>query len=127
MGVEVEGLDELIVSLTVADDVVMDLVERTVGRGNLNIKRDAARRISGYAHLPHLPRAIDYDVQRDGYTVTSECGPNNAKLQGGLGSIIEFGTLTSGPIPFMSPALDAEAPRFERALADAAVEAINGD
>lgn len=122
--IEVEGLDELIVALTVAADSVIDAVERVVGQGCNNIKKDAAARWRGYPHLPHLPRSVDYDVTREGDTVTGEVGPNKAKLQGGLGSIIERGTLTSGPIPAMSPAFDAEAPRFENALADIAVELI---
>jgi hypothetical protein len=124
MGLEFEGLDELIVALTVASDEIVDEVEKVVSKGCLNIKREAARRWSGYAHLPHLPRAVDYDVTRDGDTVTGEVGPNKAKLQGGLGAYIEFGTIHSGPIPAMMPAADAEAPRFERALADVAVELI---
>lgn len=124
MGLEFEGLDELIHVLTVAADEVVDEVEKVVGRGCLNIKREAARRWRGYAHLPHLPRSVNYDVTREGDTVTGEVGPDKAKLQGGLAPYIEYGTIHSGPIPAMGPATDAEAPRFERALADIAVGLI---
>jgi hypothetical protein len=126
VGVETEGLDELIVGLTVASDEVMPAVEKVIGQGLNNIKKDAARRIRGYPHLPHLPRAIDYDVVRDGFTVTGEVGPNRALLQGKLGWVPEYGTPTSAPHPYMSPAFDAEVPKTERYLGDVAVQLIEG-
>jgi hypothetical protein len=129
MGFEMTGATELIAVLTVAADEVMPAVENVVGKGCLNIKRQAAdiiRAVSHLGYLPHYPRSISYDVTRGGDLVTGEVGPDAAKLQGGLARILEYGTVNNAPIPHMSPALDAEAPRFERALADVAVDLLEG-
>jgi hypothetical protein len=48
----------------------------------------------------------------------AEVGPDKAKRQGALGNIIEFGTPKNAPIPGGLPALETEAPRFEKALGE---------
>jgi hypothetical protein len=129
MGFELVGAKELIADLTVAVEEVMPAVEKVVGQGCNNIKRDAAatiRAASSRGYLPHYPRSISYDVTRTVDTVTGEVGPDAGKLQGGLGRILELGTVNSAPIPHLFPALDAEAPRFERALGDLAVDLLGG-
>jgi hypothetical protein len=89
---KVTGLSDLIDDLDKAAAEVVEQAKKVVGRGCNNIKKDAKARITGYAHLPHYPRSIDYEVTADGTTVIGEVGPNSAKLQGGLGRVIELGT-----------------------------------
>lgn len=95
-----------------------------VARGALNIKRDAARRISGHPRLRALPSAITYDTFTSLRGPAAEIGPDHGRRQGQLGHVAEFGTPTSAPMPYMGPAGEAERPRFERALEDLAVKAI---
>jgi hypothetical protein len=126
VGAKVTGLSELSADLRKAAETVVEQAKKVVGAGCNNIKKDAKKRVSGYAHLPHYPRSIDYDVTAAATTVTGEVGPNREKLQGGLGRVIELGTQNNAPIPHLSPALDAELPAFERYAAELGYDLIAG-
>jgi hypothetical protein len=122
----VTGLSELSDDLRKAAATAVEQAKKVVGAGCNNIKKDAKKRVAGYAHLPHYPRSIDYEVTAAATTVTGEVGPNHAKLQGGLGRVIELGTVNNAPIPHLSPALDAEVPGFERYLGELGYDLIVG-
>lgn len=99
-------------------------VTAVVAKGALNIKQDAARRISGHPRFRRLPASIDYDLFQSLKGPSAEIGPNHAKPQGNLGAIPEYGTPTSAPFPYMAPAGDAEEPKFAKALEDLMVKAL---
>jgi hypothetical protein len=111
-------------AITKASAVAVKDTEAVVFRGAIQIKKDAARRISGHPRLKRLPYAIDFDMYRSLKGPAAEIGPNHAKPQGPLGNIPEYGTIHNSPMPFMRPAADAEQPRFERAMEDLAVKAL---
>jgi hypothetical protein len=121
----VTGLTELLGAFAKAEAEVQDKTERVVGFGCNAIKKDWKRRWTGYAHLPHLPRAISYDVDSAAGVVTGEVGPDRAMLQGGLGSYVEKGTPTSGPIPGGLPAHETEEPKFINAMGDMAEKLLD--
>lgn len=108
-----------------ASRVAVPDVTAVVAKGALNIKKDAARRISGHPRFRRLPAAIDYDLYSSLAGPAAEIGPNPNKPQGNLGHIPEDGTLTSAPMPYMGPAADAEEPRFAKALEDLALKALD--
>ena len=118
MGADTKDLEDWIADLDKADEELVPKVERVVGRGLFNIKRDWAARWTGYPHIPWLPKAINYDVTRHGDNVGGEVGPDKTKRQGPLGNIIEFGTENNAPIPGGLPAIAAEEPKLLNALAD---------
>lgn len=118
MNVRVEGGREVIAMLDEASRAAPAEVEKVVVKGSVNVKLDWRRRWSGHAHIPVLPYAISFDVTSEGGTVTSEIGPDQSKPQGSLAGIINDGSPTSSPLPGAQPALEAEAPRFEKALLD---------
>lgn len=118
MGADVKGLKAWRESLERADEELVPQTERVVGRGLFNVKRDWAARWTGYPHIVHLPRAINYDVTREGDNVGGEVGPDSQRRQAPLAHFIEFGGPHNAPIPGGLPALAAEEPKFERALAD---------
>lgn len=90
-------------------------VAKVVSKGALNIKRDWRKRATGIAHAPRYPRSINYDLS--GFT--AEIGPEDSpENQGFLGPILEFGGAHNGPRNDGGQALEAEAPRFEKALHD---------
>ncbi|MDP9145659.1 MAG: hypothetical protein M3N43_13385 [Actinomycetota bacterium] len=126
LDITVTGLRELLVDLAKAERI-QPAVRAVVQRGALNVKQDWARRWSGIAHAPALARAITYDTKETAGQVSAEIGPDKGRRQGALGNIIEFGTSKNAPIPGGMPALAAEGPRFEKALADVAEKALAGD
>lgn len=129
MGAKSQGLAELALDLGVAADTVVEQAKKVVGKGCLNIKKDAQRIVraaSTRGYLPHYPRAIGYDVTAHGTTITGNVGPDRNKLQGGLGRIIEYGTVNNAPIPHLNPALDAEFPRFVEYAEQLAMKLVMG-
>lgn len=126
--IEVTGLRELIVDLGEAVSGAPDKVAKVAGRGALNIKRDWQRRWSGHPHIAQLPGSISYDVTTSPFEVSAEIGPDKTRRpQAALAHIIELGSPTSAPIPGGLPALDAEAPKFEQALAELGEKLIMGE
>lgn len=110
-----------------AGDELHQEAKHVVEKGALNVKKDWRERWLGHSHIPELPWAVTYDIVADEETVISyEIGPDKAKPQGPLGNIIEFGTLNNAPIPGGMPALEAEEPRFTRAVADLGVQLLTG-
>ncbi|WBB73236.1 hypothetical protein O7602_26710 [Micromonospora sp. WMMD1128] len=112
------------------DQAVMDApdeVAKVVGKGALNIKKDAQARAKQIGqHVHRYPYMITYETRRHVNNITAEIGPEVGKGQGSLGDILENGSPTSAPHPHMLPAGQAEAPRFERALEDLAVRLLEG-
>jgi hypothetical protein len=115
MGAKVTGLEELSEDMRNAVKNSIPEAKKIVGKGSLNVKRDAQRivkAISKRGYLPHYPRSIGYTVTASGTLVSSEIGPEDSKPQGGLGPIIENGSVNNPPYPHLSPALDAEENTF---------------
>lgn len=130
MGAKSEGLKEFAADLNKAAGTVVGRAKKIVGRGSLNVKKQAQQIIRANSHrgyLPHYPRAISYDVKATGDSVTGEIGPDRAKLQGGLARLLEYGSRNNAPIPHLNPSLDAEVPRFEGYAAELGESLILGE
>lgn len=111
MGAKATGLEELSEDLQKAVKEAIPGAKKIAGKGAMNVKKEAQRIIrerSKRGYLPHYPKAISYDVTAAGGLVSAEIGPKSEKLQGGLGRILEYGTVNNSAIPHLSPALDAE-------------------
>lgn len=91
-----------------------------------NIKTDWRETWTGYAHLPHLPKAVTYDQLPGVSHVRFEIGPDLDKKQGGEGWNIEFGGLHNAPIPGGVPALQKEEPKLVAHLELIMEEALDG-
>lgn len=126
MGATVSGLDELREDLTKAHEEILDGARGVVAKGMLNIKKETKGRWSGLAHAPSLPRAVTYDTKVSGTVASGEVGPDKARRQGALGNLIEYGSVNNAPIPALNPALDAEEPRFTKALEDLGGDLLEG-
>lgn len=129
MGATATGLTELQADFRKAAESAVPDAKKVCGKGSLNIKREAQRIIkerSRRGYLPHYPRAITYEVKASGTVVSSEIGPEDGKLQGGLGKIIENGSINSSPIPHLSPALDAEENNFYSYMEDLGERLLEG-
>jgi hypothetical protein len=115
---QLDGFDEWMADLERAATEVTPEARKVVVKACVNVTKDWRRRWTGIPLLPHLPRAIGYDVTTIGTVITGEVGPDSAKLQGTIAPVIEYGSVNSAPHPGGLPALEAELPKFERALED---------
>jgi len=79
--------------------------------------RDEAR---GHAHFPHFPNSITFETKVARGALEAEIGPDKGRTQGALGNILYFGTSKNAPVLNINAPLDAEAPKFQKAVEDAA-------
>lgn len=129
MGATAHGLKELHDDFEKAAREAVPSAKKIVGQGCNNIKKDAQRIIRGASHrgyLPHYPRSITYEVTASGALVSGEIGPESAKLQGGLGRLLENGSINNAPIPHLAPALDLEEHRFYSHMEDLGEKLLEG-
>jgi hypothetical protein len=94
-----------------------------VERGALNVKTTARGLAPSGPHTPAYASSITYTMKISGSQVAAEIGPE-PRGQGNLGNIFEYGTSTQGPQSHLAPALEQEAPRFERFMAQLADGAL---
>jgi hypothetical protein len=88
-------------------------VKAVVTKGALNVKQDWQQRATGIEHAPRYPRSISYDVKG----LTAQIGPeDSAENQGFLGHILEHGGAHNAPRNDGGQALDAEEPKFVKAI-----------
>ena len=124
MDVVVTGLRELIAGLGKGAVKALPESRKVVERGSMNIKKDWRQRWTGHPHIKRLPFAVTYDIFGEIGGWRGQIGPDKTKPQGPLGNVIEFGTENNAPIPGGLPALEAEAPKFEKALQDLGVQLL---
>jgi hypothetical protein len=87
--------------------------EQITERAALNVKRGAQDRVQALTrgrYLKHYPRSITYDMLSP---LEAEIGPDPAKLQGGMGPGVEFGSKNTAPKPHLHLAFEDEMPRYE--------------
>lgn len=111
-----DGLAMLVADLKREAEIAPAESRKVVQKGCLNIKNDWRKRWTGFPHAPRLPYAISYDTTMTGERVEGEVGPDKDKRQGSLGNLFEYGSVNNAPIPGGAPALQAEQPKFERAM-----------
>lgn len=110
---EVTGMVD---AITKASAPAIAEVTAVVAKGALNIKNDAARRITGLAHARAYPRSITYGTYFSLKGAAADIGPDKNRAQGALGNVLEYGSVNNPPHPHLRPAADAEQPKFEAAL-----------
>ena len=135
MAVRITGLDELIRDLEAIPEKAPPKFRKVMSKGALNIKMEWRRRwlprIGGGAqNLPHIVRGIGYDTheRRSGTYFEAEIGVAATNPQAPLAHFAEFGTPfpPTPPHPGGLPALEEEEPRYVQAVADVAVELLEG-
>lgn len=130
MGTRIVGLRELIADLETLPERADKEFPKVVARGALNVKTEwrtsweAIRKPP--THIPHLPRGIGYDTSSKPPVWSAEIGVSAANRQAGLAHLLEYGSIHNPPYPGGQAALDSEEPRFVQAVADAAVDLLDG-
>lgn len=131
MGVHVVGLDELIRDLERVQTEGPKKFRKVVSKGALNIKVEWRRRWSPEIgrppqNLPHVVRGIGYDLDETATAYSAEIGVDRLNSQAPLAHFPEYGSVRNAPMPGGLPSLLEEEPRFVRAVADVAVELLEG-
>ena len=123
MAVDVSELRKLASDLSSAPKLVRSEARAVVSKGALNIKNQMRESFeaSGNAGFRHVGRTVSYDLRTEGNELSAEIGPT--KPEGALANVAIFGTPRGGgTVADPREALEAEGPRFEKALADLAEE-----
>ena len=99
-----------------------------VHKGANNIKNQMNGALASSTHFRGIAGSVNYDMRSGGAFgggfIEAEIGPDHAR-GGALANVAFFGTSRGGgTVEDPQMALDAEAPRFEKALADLAEKAI---
>lgn len=121
---DTRGLREFEANLGKIPGRTLPEAEKMLTKASLNVKNDARQRISGHPHAPAYPYSIGFDLYYVPFEVRSRIGPDKDKRQGGLGNILELGTVNNPPLPHLVPATDAEEPRFNMYAADLGVNLL---
>ena len=122
--IDMSEVREFAADLRQVDSRLARHVKPVVKRGATNIKDQMVEEMKSSAWFAPVARGISYDLVDDGYT--AEIGPTRGPGQvGSLANIAYFGGGVQpggGTVPDPRGALDAEVPRFQKALADLAEE-----
>lgn len=97
-----------------------------VAKGALNIKNDMREQASGHPHFPAFPSSITFDTEVTATGIEAEIGPDKDRPQGALGNLLYFGSSKNAPVLDIMAPMEAEAPRFEKALGLVAVNLLDG-
>lgn len=107
--VELVNVSETADALYRLGGTVMDPIEDALDRGGKWVTyeaRDRVRMRSTGTYLPHYPRSITSETERDSRSVSMIVGPEMGKPQGGMGPGVEFGSVNAPPIPHLFDAFD---------------------
>jgi hypothetical protein len=112
MGAKITGLDGLTADLRHAIEHAIPNAKKIAGKGALKVKKEAQRIIRGRRRSAATCRTTrgpsPTTSTAAGAIVTAVIGPKTEKLQGGLGKLLENGSVNNAPIPHLGPALDLE-------------------
>lgn len=129
MTVDIEDLKKFAAELRGSATAAAAASRKVVTKGAQDIKTDSRKLLRAQMNrhgrrssLDWLPVAITYDITSGDAVTEAEIGPDQAISGLGLGT--EYGSVHHAPMPFMGPAFDMEAPKFEAALEDAVLKAF---
>lgn len=117
-------VSKLAFDLVKAGPAALVAAQAVTAKGALNVKTKARELAPKGPHLPHYANSITYDLSTSGMTVEAEIGPDPGLPQGPLDHLFEYGGPKNAPMPHLGPALESEAPVFERFLDDAVGKAL---
>ena len=114
--IEVEGARELAVDMRNAEPLLARRLKPAVSKGAQNIKQDLAGKMRESRSFGAVAKAINYDLDDDGYG--AEIGPEKGKPGSGA-NLGYFGTSRGGgTVEDPIEALLREAPEAEQRLSD---------
>lgn len=127
--IRIRGLHAVVRRIESVEPKLRDNLRKAVEITARNIKDDAKKNLQGMAtpsisHIPYLPAAIQYQMEGNRYYVAAKV---NAKgRQARLIGVIEYGSPTSAPHPFLMPAALFNRDDFLRGVRQAVKDALDG-
>ena len=128
ISVEVRGLQAVLGRLGAFEPAARENLRKAVEITARKIKDDARNNLRpiatpGVSHIQHLPAAIGYQMEGNRYYVAAKV---NAKgKQARFIGVIEYGSPTSAPHPFLMPAALFNRDDFLKGVRQAVKDAIN--
>ena len=119
MDLDLSEFKSLSASIGRASATLVAAERAVVAKALVNIKNDTRKGISTHPSWGRLASTVTYDQAG----LTGVVGYED-RGQGELAGIAEFGSARHAPHPALLPAARNEAPRFEKATMNAAIEAI---
>lgn len=104
-------LDALELALRVAPSRLISELGPVANRAGMKIKRDIQKNATGHRRLPHLGRAVEYDVTQTAASVEVEVGFKKAG-QGNLANIAVYGSEDTAPFVDIDTPLQSEVKPF---------------
>jgi HK97 gp10 family phage protein len=107
MQIQVRGLQAVVKRLEGVEPKLRDNLRKAVEITARHIKDDAKKNLMpiatpGVSHIKHLPYAIKYQMEGNQYYVAAKVGAKGKQAR--LIGVIEYGSPTSAPHPFLMPA-----------------------
>ena len=121
--IDASELDALARDFALAGAKVIPAIVPTAHRAGNNIKRVMKSDATGHAHLPGLPRYVEYDIETTATSVTVDVGFRK-EGQGSLANIAAFGTADTPALFDVTAGLTDEVPNFMRWVAKVGAEAL---
>ena len=127
--IRIRGLHAVVRRIESVEPKLRDNLRKAVEITARNIKDDAKKNLQGMAtpsisHIPYLPATIQYQMEGNRYYVAAKV---NAKgRQARLIGVIEYGSPTSAPHPFLMPAALFNRDDFLRGVRQAVKDALDG-
>lgn len=115
ISVRIEGIKETVAEISLRDRRVREAVKHQVGESALKIQEEAKKRAP--VDTGALRNSITVDFYEQG--LAAQIGPHMP-----YAPYVEHGTRKMAARPFLSPAFEAERPRFEKGIRKAIKGAI---
>lgn len=120
MSIDTSELETLSANLGRASGAVVKGARGVVAKGALNIKNETREKVSTHPTWSRLAQTVTYEQ----VGLEAEVGYED-RGQGELAGIAELGSARHAPHPALIPAARDEAPKFEKAMGDLAVKALD--
>lgn len=119
MSMDFSEVARLSASLGRASSGLIAEAHAVIAKGALNIKTDTRENVSDHPSWRRIAQSVNFEQ----VGLSAEVGYDDVG-QGELAGIYELGSARHAPHPTLYPAAEREAPRFERAMLDAAAKLV---
>lgn len=117
-------LDTLAATLAGAADGVEDFINPAFHKTSRNIRDSWRDKLAGSEMLPHLGRAITWQVNKSRGAVSAEIGPERGRQQAAFAHLSEFGSTNNPGRGYGLRALEENTDDFIHGLNEAVSDAL---